>query len=149
MASESHIRSKFVAGLRQLYQRYWPPKKDIIARKRYKKGKVFCCDCEKCGKSLLLSEVKVDHIDPVGLQPDLRAGEIGPYADKLFCGLENLQILCSECHFQKTLLEGVANRAKRKEIKVNYTKKEQECLDKILADSTAQGGSPVKYKPKR
>ena len=156
MASqESKNRNSFVAGLRQLHYRYWPAYKDIVGRHRYRieGDRRYFCDCQKCGKRLTIPELKRDHIDPVGLQPDLVAGEIGAYCDRLFCGIDNYQILCEECHNVKSAVEGAENRKKRKEIKFNFDKLTKEDLDKCStsANSTAQAESrgACKKRPSR
>lgn len=116
--SDKAKRNKFVAGLRQLYSWYWPPKKELILRERIQRrrnGKTgWYCMCCKCGLWFPVKEIKVDHIVPVGAVPDLISGQIGPYADKIFCDISNLQLLCKECHDAKTLQDNKLTREFRR-----------------------------------
>jgi translation initiation factor 2 beta subunit (eIF-2beta)/eIF-5 len=124
--SDSKTRSKFVAGLRKLHQFYWPPKKQILIISRYKKDgfRTYFWKCEKCGKECTSKDIKVDHITPVGVQPDLLPGRIGEYADRLFVSIDDYQLLCHECHLEKTIIDNKETRKKRKEIEFNLSKKE-------------------------
>jgi len=46
----------------------------------------------------------IDHIAPVGKQPR-EWDEYPEFYKRLFCGAENLQFLCTECHHTKTVKE--------------------------------------------
>lgn len=53
--------------------------------------------CAHCRIAYGRSEVQVDHIEPIGrwVSWDL-------FIEKLFCEVENLQVLCKACHKLKT-----------------------------------------------
>lgn len=55
--------------------------------------------CYKCGEDREV--IKIDHIEPIGKQPDSMI-DFGPWLDKLFCPVTNLQSLCADCHAAKT-----------------------------------------------
>jgi len=73
--------------------------------------------CAKCRKLYPSSNVQVDHIIPV----------VGPegftsfdtYIDRLFCSEDNLQVLCRECHKEKTSCERTARMYKVSKSKTN------------------------------
>ena len=69
--------------------------------------------CAKCGKMFKKEDVAVDHIDPIGTFTTW-----DNFIARLFCSLDNLQVLCSypkkradqfnnvmSCHYQKTRKE--------------------------------------------
>jgi len=61
-------------------------------------------ECAGCAKVFLRQEVQVDHIEPV---VDVSEGFAGwdSYIARLFCEVDNLQVLCKECHSIKTANE--------------------------------------------
>ena len=64
-------------------------------------GKMYqCC---KCKNAFNANKINVDHIDsivPIGVkQKDMSIDE---YVNRLFCPVENLQVLCEEDHKIKT-----------------------------------------------
>ena len=70
-----------------------------------------CCECGELKREF---EIEVDHIEEVGqfkIEGKLRNTKYGDcrvtnwqeWMDKLFCSLDNFQILCIECHQRKTL----------------------------------------------
>lgn len=91
------------AGLRGMYRR-WPPKFECLreARRAVKtKGRQkWEYQCVLCRKWHIATNVEVDHINP--------AGKLNTYADlpkfteRLFCSVEELQVVCKPCHKAKT-----------------------------------------------
>lgn len=47
-----------------------------------------------------MSDVKVDHIEPVGTLKCL--DDVKGFMGSLFCSQDNLQIMCDDCHKVKT-----------------------------------------------
>lgn len=72
-------------------------------------GAMFICN--HCGLCFSRKEVQVDHIEPV-IPIDREVKDWNEYISRLFCGIENLQVLCKECHQIKTNRE----REERNEI---------------------------------
>lgn len=62
--------------------------------------------CAMCKNYFKRNEVQVDHIDPVipfgKTIQDMSYDEI---VERIFCRLDNLQVLCKSCHAKKTKLE--------------------------------------------
>jgi 5-methylcytosine-specific restriction endonuclease McrA len=69
--------------------------------------------CENCAKFTPRKELCVDHIEPVGSFPEPIPGKLGAYVDRLFCDVDNLQLLCKECHAAKTKREAEARKKLR------------------------------------
>lgn len=81
----------------------WPPRFQILNNnRRTAKGKRYRYEyqCFSCTNWFKASDIEVDHIIPVG---SLRCKEDLPeYVERLFCEIDNLQLLCKECHLDKT-----------------------------------------------
>lgn len=83
----------------------WPARSQAMARARVERG-VY--RCEGCGALTPAKNIQADHIIPV----------VGPngftnwddFIQRLFCSVENYQILCKKCHDVKTLAENKERR---------------------------------------
>ena len=63
------------------------------------KQKVVFYVCRACAGEFKLSEVQVDHIEPVGKTPQYQEWVAwGWYIAKMFSPVSNLQVLCKPCH---------------------------------------------------
>lgn len=82
-----------IASLRKIWL-FSPERRE--AKKKAKRGKSYLCAC--CKDTYL--KVSVDHIDPVGTFVSWDA-----FINRLFCPIENLQVLCKECHDAKSQSE--------------------------------------------
>ena len=96
-----NVKSRVQVALRSLWLKS-PIRYAAIKIARVKRGKYKCATC---GNLFKVKEINVDHIDPIGSWVDYNN-----YIEKLFCGVENLQCLCKECHSTKSSEE----REKRK-----------------------------------
>lgn len=113
---EFRFESWFISQLRGIYRRY-PPyylirnanKQSYTEKSKHgkdlKRVKFQCAQCKEWFKN---SNISVDHLDPVvdpikGF-PRLENGEAdwNTYIKRLYCPIENLQILCDLCHQIKT-----------------------------------------------
>ena len=67
--------------------------------------------CWKCSSVLPRKEVHVDHIKPV---IDLKKGFVdwNTYINRLFVSADKLQVLCIDCHKEKSLKENKIRRLK-------------------------------------
>lgn len=67
-----------------------------------KKGNKYTCAI--CGLPTVKTKCEIDHITPIaaGYKPqhELTDQEM---LERLFCCLDNLQVVCKECHAKKTL----------------------------------------------
>ena len=101
----------FIIGtLRQGMRRY-PPKYEALLRakigKRVNKKTGRKADhyrCAECKKAFPKKDVQVDHRKPV-VDPKKGFVDWNTYIERLFCGIRNLQVLCTGCHKIKTQKE--------------------------------------------
>jgi len=67
--------------------------------------------CLQCKKDFASKDVQVDHIDPIVpigiLSKDMTWDEV---VNRTFCTVDNLQILCRECHSKKSKVENAERR---------------------------------------
>jgi 5-methylcytosine-specific restriction endonuclease McrA len=56
--------------------------------------------CAHCNGMFRATEVQVDHIIPAGSLQSF--DDLQGFAERLFCGPENLQLVCKPCHVIKT-----------------------------------------------
>lgn len=67
--------------------------------------------CAVCDKNYIGSQVQVDHINPCG---SLKTYEDLPrFVATLFCEADNLQVICTTCHSDKTQAEREAKKNAR------------------------------------
>ena len=100
----------FITSVLRAGSRKWPPKYQCLAdayvdtRINKKSGRLAKhYKCAKCKKLFTSTNVQVDHIEPI----------VGPdgfttwdnFIERLFCPIDNLQVLCTECHSAKTKKE--------------------------------------------
>ena len=105
--TESAFWSFIRSALRQK-SRWWKPITQCKqkARRPYKgpnKRQKFEYQCKYCEQWFPEKRVNVDHITPAG---QLRtATDLPGFVERLFCEIDGLQVLCSNCHDEKTKLE--------------------------------------------
>lgn len=106
------LQAAVLSALRRLSRR-WPPYNEVLNRQKTeifipsKKGKPMRrvkYTCEGCQVSVGRKECAVDHISPV-VDPDTGFIDYQTFIDRLFCPVENLQVLCEACHGIKTKQE--------------------------------------------
>ena len=96
----SAIRTALRSGLR-----FYPPKVNVLNKaKRTYKGdnprQKFCYECASCKGCFKANEVQCDHITPAGSL--LSYQDLPQFVERLYCGEDGLQVLCSECHRKKS-----------------------------------------------
>jgi 5-methylcytosine-specific restriction endonuclease McrA len=105
--TESAFWSFIRSALRQK-SRWWKPITEckMKARRAYKgpsKRQKFEYQCNSCKEWFPEKQINVDHIKPAG---SLNCKEdLAGFVERLFCELDNLQVLCEKCHDVKTKLE--------------------------------------------
>ena len=102
--TESAFWSFIRSALRQK-SRFWKPITEckLKARRLYKgtnKRQKFEYQCNVCKNWFIEKKINVDHITAAG---SLRSSEDLPgFVERLFCEVDNLQVLCEVCHNKKT-----------------------------------------------
>jgi len=104
------IKSFLTSVMRAGYRK-WPPRYEALAKakcgRKTNKATGRMAEhytCKGCKKEFPAKDVQVDHIDPV-VCPKAGFVDWNTFVDRLFCGVENLQILCTTCHDKKTAKE--------------------------------------------
>jgi 5-methylcytosine-specific restriction endonuclease McrA len=102
--TESAFWSFIRSGLRQK-SRWWKPitQCKLNAKRPYKghnKRQKFEYQCNSCKKWFAEKNINVDHIEPAGSLNC--ADDLAGFVERLFCEVDNLQVLCSGCHNIKT-----------------------------------------------
>lgn len=76
-------------------------------------GKLYFCN--SCGKECIRSKMHLDHIVPVvPVTTTAKAMPLNFLIQRLWCDHDNLQLLCIDCHKQKTKEEKKERAAYRK-----------------------------------
>jgi 5-methylcytosine-specific restriction endonuclease McrA len=102
--TESAFWSFIRSALRQK-SRWWKPiaQAKAKAKRKYKgpnKRQKFEYQCAECLNWFPDKKINVDHIVPAGT---LRcANDLPGFVERLFCEVDNLQVLCTTCHDKKT-----------------------------------------------
>ena len=102
--SESAFWSFIRSALRQK-SRWWKPRSECKAKaKRVYNGPIkrqkFEYQCNQCKNWYPDKQVNVDHIIPAGTLTC--STDLPGFVERLFCEVDNLQVLCSICHNKKT-----------------------------------------------
>lgn len=108
--TDARFRSFVTSALRAASRR-WPPKykalkEAFVARQvNAKTGKMAMhYRCVECTGVFVAAGVQVDHIEPV-VDPVKGFISWDVYIDRLFCEIDNLQVMCKICHKAKTVNE--------------------------------------------
>lgn len=107
--TDGRYRAFITSGIRSAFRRY-PPKYEAIksAFTKRKKNKASGREaahflCAECKGEFPQTGIQVDHIVPVVGHEGFVSWD--SFIDRMFCPVENLQILCKACHKVKTAKE--------------------------------------------
>lgn len=108
--TEARYRAFVISALRA-YMKRFPPKwkalKAAMVGKKINKRTGRLAEhylCASCGGFFVARDVQVDHIDPV-VSPEEGFQDWWTYFNRLYCEADNLQVLCKQCHKEKTNAE--------------------------------------------
>lgn len=98
----------FIRSALRNKSRYWKPitQTKMNARRAYSgpnKRQKFEYQCNHCKKWFAEKDINVDHIIPAGTLTC--ANDLPGFVERLFCEVNNLQVLCEKCHDVKTQKE--------------------------------------------
>ena len=115
--TEARFKSFVTSALRAASRR-WPPKykalKEAFAGRKVnaKTGKLAMhYTCVACNKLYVATDVQVDHIKPV-VDPKKGFVSWDVYINRMFCEIEDLQVMCKPCHKIKTDQEKLERKKK-------------------------------------
>lgn len=115
--TEARFKSFVTSALRAASRR-WPPKykalKEAFVGRQVnaKTGKLAMhYKCAECKKLYVATDVQVDHIKPV-VDPKKGFVSWDSFIDRIFCEIENLQVMCKPCHKIKTDQEKLERKKK-------------------------------------
>jgi hypothetical protein len=95
----------------------WPARKDAMRKARKARGLYECAYCNMKGNTKLFGpkEISLDHIDPV---IDLDGfTTFDEFLTRLFCPESGWQVLCHDCHDEKTMFENEIRKINKNEKK--------------------------------
>ena len=104
----------FIRSALRNKSRYWKPitQAKMNARRPYsgpKKRQKFEYLCNQCKHWFAEKDINVDHIVPAGTLTC--SADLAGFIERLFCEIDNLQVLCEKCHDAKTKLERDGNKS--------------------------------------
>jgi len=119
--TEARFRA-FIENLLRSGTRKWGPVGDCEKAARTKRGYYRCAECKKeipatkltksDGKRKRTNNKFVDHIEPA--VPVTGWTDWNTYIERLFCEIDNLQLLCKSCHDSKSAEEREERKLHRK-----------------------------------
>lgn len=116
---------RFRAWIIQLLRRssyMWSERNEALKLAKVgKEGKCFLYKCSCCGKSFTRKEIQIDHIIPV-IDPNTGFDNWDGVIKRMFCSKEGFQVLCKQCHKEKTAKENEQRKINRALNKKNKTK---------------------------
>ncbi len=121
-------RKAFIISVLRSGTRRWPPKYETLnAAKTEKKvnpksGRIaqhFVCNI--CKQEFVAKDVEVDHIIPVANADGFTTWD--SFVENLYCGTENLQVVCKPCHSKKSFLEKTERKSNAKAATTKKSKK--------------------------
>lgn len=106
--------NSFIKSLLRKGTMRWGPVNSTKKAAWVERGKYKCASCKEVVPLTVdkKKNVFVDHIEPV-VSPSEGFKDWDTYINKMFCEMENLQVLCKDCHDAKTAEE----RLERKNLK--------------------------------
>jgi len=105
--TEARFKAFVISALRAYMKRYPPKwkalKESMVGRKVNKRTGRLAehYKCAACKDFFVARDVQVDHIKPV-VEPTKGFKDWWTYINRLYCEKDNLQVLCKECHKEKT-----------------------------------------------
>ena len=108
--NEAKFKAFVISGLRAYMKRWeplWEAKVNAKVGKKINKRSGRLAEhykCASCNESFVASDVQVDHINPV-VSPKEGFKNWQTFINRLYCEIDNLQVLCKKCHKEKTNAE--------------------------------------------
>ena len=117
--TEGRLKTFITSALRGAFRRY-PPKyetlKEASVGKKVNKKTGRLAEhftCASCKQEFPAKDVQCDHNIPV-IDPNVGFVDWDIYIKRMFCSKDNLQILCTKCHDEKTAKERLVRNESKK-----------------------------------
>ena len=123
-------KSAVVSAIRRLFARslkvkYVRERQISKTHRGPRGGKMY--ECETCGNAFGARETQVDHMDEViELSKTTNDYTLDELLDRIDCNVNNLQLLCKDCHKKKTKAENEIRKQFKKAHKKYLKRKEKE-----------------------
>jgi len=108
--SDAKFKGWIISLLRRGTMR-WPPRNEALAKAKTEKkintatGRMAQhYECAECKGQFTAKNIAVDHIQAV-IDPYDGFIDFSVYIERMFCGVDNLQVLCKDCHDVKSAKE--------------------------------------------
>lgn len=121
--TESRYRS-FITSLLRSGTRRWAPISEVQRNARVARGLYECASCKNHVPPTIrdgrkrVQNIFVDHIDPI-VDPEVGFVSWDTFIERMFCEVDNLQLLCKGCHDIKSASEREVAVARRRKEKLN------------------------------
>lgn len=131
--SEARYRSFIMSALRKAH---WPVKYEALKLSR--DGKMINPDtgkkcnahtCPICKERNIESNMAIDHVQPI--IPVTGHDSYDSIIERLLCELDGFQVICKDCHQEKSNLENQARREHKKKAKAIASGKDAQLFDDI------------------
>ena len=117
--TEGRLKAFITSTLRGGFRKY-PPKYEVLkaalwGKKLNSKTGRQCIHytCNECKREYPAREIQIDHIEAV-VDPHVGFVSWDVFIERLYCGKDNLQVLCSACHTKKTKAEREVRNGSKK-----------------------------------
>ena len=96
--------------------RHWKPltQAKVLVRRKYTGTNPrlkWEYQCKVCKLYFEEKNIDVDHIVPAGSLNS--SDDLKGFVDRLFCEVVGLQVLCKDCHYDKSMLDKVNNKKQK------------------------------------
>ena len=144
--NDKRNRYQIIGQMRRLFS-YSPlaqevREKALSEEKGVRGGKRF--NCNVCGKSYPTAQVFVDHIEPlIEIGKNYYEYTLEEIYQRMFCDISNLQLICKECHHDKSQNENKGRKEAKKassdrDIPVKEEKDDSEAKNSLKNDVTVE-----------
>jgi len=107
---KTNLRNFLTNKLRRISY-MWPERKQAIKNGRVGRGQYKCNICEGIFGP---KQIQLDHIIPV-IDEEVGFTDWNSYIERLFCDVNNFQILCKPCHSSKSFFENQIRKQIKRE----------------------------------
>lgn len=104
---------QYIRGLLRQGFLYYPAKAEAKKLAGRRNGRCMEYQCAHCDDWFGTKEVHIDHILPCGSLKGY--DDLAGFVERMYCEVDNLQVLCKQCHAVKTRRDNKRTRRIRNE----------------------------------